>query len=317
MLSPAQLSSSNQLPRPVQEPVITDVVVVPLRGNDLVPDEWLGGAAVELLPGLTLERFEDAEAVIEACMSRGLHFDPARQFGELYSFVRRSLPSEPFYTFDSDHVMQDALGLSRLVQVNPHCTQYAARIIDGSRADGERVIAPLPAPDRFYAYVPPTEQAHLDVSQAHELGSLLDRFHAGRHGLPERVRNALWSCEYAAREYFRELASVQVASGLEALIKTEMRSATDQFATRVAGMAADLGIAGVDAKLLRGFYAERSGQVHGDPRPVENETEANHRLGLVHSVLRAAIRRAIEDGDYAAVFAGPESIQRRYPWRRR
>src|SRR4249920_2656234 len=90
---------------------VRDLLVIPSPGHRAQPQEWLDNPpveeAVDLGNGVFVERLRDpnddvAEQVIHASIPRGLHHDPTRQFGQMYSFwrdvpetERRSSPAAP------------------------------------------------------------------------------------------------------------------------------------------------------------------------------------------------------------------------------
>ena len=127
---------------------ITDVVVIPASSND---GAWANGGPagdppVQLLPDLRLTRLpmDDALAYQEACEPRHLNFgevDPAG--GHRYAFVRHPAPAtlQQLHRFDPDEALHQALAMSRYLVLNAHCTEVAARRIQGLRPHSTNIAA--------------------------------------------------------------------------------------------------------------------------------------------------------------------------------
>ena len=131
---------------------VRDVLVVPSPGHRAKPDEWLQHRAVDgpvdLGNGVILERLRDddvAEQVIHASVPRGLNHEPARQFGQLYSFWREIPEAEwdapGMFNWDPTLAIGETLVISRLVLDNAHSWEFAGRVFD--RDDRHRRIAPM------------------------------------------------------------------------------------------------------------------------------------------------------------------------------
>jgi hypothetical protein len=78
---------------------ITDVVVIPASDRPHPADdthESAGDPAVQLTTDLQLVTllWKDAERYMDACEPTHLNHDPARQFGQRYSFVRANAPHD-------------------------------------------------------------------------------------------------------------------------------------------------------------------------------------------------------------------------------
>lgn len=291
--------------------------------------------------GLTIDRLghDEAGLVMNACTPRGHNFAPHRQFGQRYSFVRtygaEEYEARP-YRWDPDGLITDALMVSRLVRDNAYSTEFAARIID--HADGARVVAWAPTGESKHVYRLRRDRDWLDYEDAVALRGLLAQWWTFGDELPERVRRAAWRVEYASWLRWGDLALPILVSGLEALLKTERGRATSQFKTRVPALAAEVGVDGVTNELCERMYDTRSEWVHGarvrlfaSGSEAERQREAGEGAGgpqddeesdrfveirLVQDVLRAAVRRAIEDAVFRAIFESDAAIQDRWPFAR-
>jgi hypothetical protein len=297
---------------------ITDVVVVPATHDD---GEWAdGGPAgdppVQLLPDLRLTRLPMAEALAyqQACEPRHLDFTPADPGGgHRYAFVRHPAPAtlQTLHNFDPDDVLHQALALSRYFALNAHCTDVAARRIEGPQPHPLQITAVLPS-NRFYAWrVLDGTRAYLTQRDAEQLGTLLTMLRRDRKRLPPRVWNAIWYCEASFRTYYMEIASVHVVTALESLLKVREHRATAQFVTRVPALARALGIAGMTRRRAKAFYGRRSRSVHGR-HIVTTFDPATRELAAMQRLLTAALRKAIEDREFRTTFTGPK-IEQRWP----
>jgi len=276
---------------------------------------------------LTCLPTEEADAIMDACEPRGRNFDPARQFGQRYTFVReRSIEDEAGAgpaQFDEDRKLQDALALSRLIRDNGFSLQYAARVMD--RADGEQVIRPFAATDGIAVYRLLPGREWLDGPEAEELAKLLDAKWSAE--LPARVKRAMWRAEYASWMHSADIMLLVVISGLEALLKVGYRDLTAQFKNRASALAADLGVEGISKRLCRRMYIGRSDWAHGShvnlfgregapPISDEKERKLRDEIAKLRDLLRIACRKAIEDPEFRAVFTDDAAIETRWPSRR-
>jgi hypothetical protein len=207
------------------------------------------------------------------------------------------------------------------VRDNACSTQYAARILD--YADGEqRVIYALDPPAR-QVYRLRTTRDWLDPSEARELRSLVDAYWAVRDALPERLRRAMWRCEFSCWIAWADAALPIIVSGLEALLKTERNGATRQFVTRVSEMADYLGLPAITADLCGDIYDGRSEWVHGAHfrlfdagGPQDAPDDARTVLDAIapfQDLLRLAVRRAVEDPAFREIFIDEARVRARWP----
>lgn len=272
---------------------------------------------------------DDADLVMNACTSRGHYFNPIRQFGQRFSFVREIELADweaRRSAWDHDGVLYDCLSLSRLVRDHAFSTEYAARIID--HEDGVQQVIYSSSGESKHAYRFRHGRDWPDHAEAGELRGLAAAYWSSEHDLPPRVRRAMWRTEYSAWLRWADLALPIIVSGLEALIKTERHAATAQFKARVPALADELEVDGISAELCEDVYDARSEWVHGthvklfavgmeqqeDPAggPVTPlESEAFVTVALFQDLLRAAVRRAVEDQDFRAIFADDAALKLR------
>lgn len=205
--------------------------------------------------------------------------------------------------------------------------EYAARIVN--HEDGAQQVMYTPNAESKHAYRFRLGRDWPDHAEAVELRKLLEAYWACEEMLPSRVRRAFWRTEYSAWLAWADLALPIIVSGLESLLKTDRHAATAQFVSRVPALAGAVGVDGVTEALCDDVYDARSDWVHGahvklfasisEPRNDEADplpplqTPAFHAVALCQDVLRAAVRRAIEDPAFGATFKEDRAIRARWP----
>jgi Apea-like HEPN len=317
---------------------VRDVVVIPSPGHDANAEDWLAYRAVDgpvdLGNGITLERLRGEEAdlaeqVIHAAVPRGQNFEPVRQFGQMYSFWRE-VPAEEWsadserrlFHWDTTQAVTEALFLSRFVLDNGYSLEYAGRVID--RSDGYRRICPLTGHDARLAYRARKSRFWFTNAEAIELRTFLDNYRAAENALPQRVKRATFQAEASAQSRYLSDAIAHLTTGLEALLNTdEDVQITAQFVKRSKQLADELGIDGTSHTYWTWIYTARSKVVHGAEVKLvapegwyegHEEPPADvKKIAKAQDVLRAAVRRAIEEDDFRAVFDSNEAIAARWP----
>lgn len=319
---------------------IRDIIVCAAEASDSVtPEEFRAhppvGAPERLFPnavsgvelgdGVKLLSLpsEEADEIMNACTPRGGNFDPIRQFSQRYSFVRDRTFEEiddSYFNPDEDGKLYDALSLSRLIRDHGFSLQYAARVID--REDGKRTIAYRASGEGNAAYRLAPDREWLDGPEAEELAKLLTAKRSTE--LPPRVTRAMWRSEYATRIAWADVMLPMLIGGLEALLKVGRGQLTAQFKRRATALAAELEVDGIDERLCRRMYDGRSDWVHGSHVRLfgraegQGPTDAQERqvldeIAKMRDLLRTAIRRAIEDSEFRAIFADDGALEERWP----
>jgi hypothetical protein len=321
---------------------IRDVLVVPTTyvEGDFADEPPAGHEAIQLGADLALERLshEDAELVFNACTQRGHYFFGVRQFGQRYSFVRHRDPDvfeQNAFAWDEDHILFYAVALSRLVHDNGHSLQFAARIVDHD--DGEQQVIPVYAPGVVATYRLRRGRDWLTPTEAEELRQLLADYLPLADALPWKVSHALNLSEDAVHMQLLPREILLICTGLDGLLQSDRTRVAKQFRERLPCLAEELGIAGVDEEFAQALYVSRSEVAHGAPlsafeagpalgaeadepeqphgepeHPEANENEVAP-FALAQDVLRAASRKAIEDGEFRAVFESEDSVRARWP----
>jgi hypothetical protein len=277
-----------------------------------------GEPGVELMPGLWLEQLPhaEAEACIEACQERGLHFDGGtRQFRQSYSFARRNAPERALFTFDSDQMVETALQFSRLIVLNSHCTEWAVRVLrDYFPAGQNPQLVPARCSRRFFAFhVLTGERDWLTQADAEALGRLLRRHAEVKDDLPERVTNGMWMAEWGARIPYFQPALVNTVTSLEALLKTDRRKLKAQFVHRTCALAEELEVGAVTSDAADALYEARSNTVHGGFVRIEKDSPEALGLVVFQKLLMKALRRAIEDDLFCERFRSADTVREAWP----
>jgi len=218
--------------------------------------------------------------------------------------------------------MNEAIVLSRLVLDNAHSYAFAGRVID--RTDDHRRIVPLTGHDGRLAYRTRKDRFWFTDADAAALRTLLDQYRAVKATLPDRVNRALWQAEASSQSRYLQDAVTHIATGLEALLNTgEDEPIAAQFVKRSKQLADELGLDGTSNSYWTRLYDARSTVVHGAESKLvvpagwhESDDEPPPDVAKVakaQDVLRAAIKRAIENEDFRAVFQSENAIRERWP----
>jgi hypothetical protein len=154
--------------------------------------------------------------------------------------------------------------------------------------------------------------------------TLLDQFRAAKATLPDRVNRALWQAEASSQSRYLTDAVAHIATGLEALLNTgDDEPIAAQFVKRSKQLADELGLGGTSNSYWSRIYDARSTVVHGAESKLvvpagwdESDDDPPRdvaRIAKAQDVLRAAIRRAIENEEFRAVFETENAIRQRWP----
>jgi hypothetical protein len=272
----------------------------PIQNKLLITDELF----IDRLPR------EESLKVFSACEPKGFNFEPQRQFGQLYSFIRINPPESPPLEWDSDERLQLCIGLSRIIHPTTISFDYSCRLIYENNNISEIIPGPIAG---FGAKTWVANEEHRDwltELEGNELSSLFQTYQ--KVDLPGRVKGALWYLEYAYRSYFIDLRWPIVCMGLEYLTHTDPYKSTKQFTIRTAKLAEEVGISAYDENKAREAYDMRSTLVHGQLlRDLEE-----YKIGLyeeIEELLRMVLKRAILDSDFATIFESDNQIRERWP----
>lgn len=236
---------------------------------------------------------------------------PVRQDSYFYAFVRQLPGPANIHEWDTDQRLQTAIALSRLIHPTSISFRHAARV--EYQADGTLKCA-YPAwltgvdPDSWLAH----EHDYRDwliEDEMNQLKALL----AGSplSALPIRLSRALWYHEYASRSYYGEIRWITVCVALESMLHTFRYHSTKQFVERVSPMSAILGVP-LTAPEAETAYEMRSHLSHGDATGKLSEADEEVYLKL-ERVLRAALKEAIVNPTFAAIFTDDNTVRSQWP----
>lgn len=217
--------------------------------------------------------------------------------------------------WDPDQVLATVHQLSRLVIDHAHGLEWAARV---EYASGEmRAVRPQEFGSGRWAYrFNPDTRHWLDRHDAKQLLDLMANFWAAEPALSPRLRRALWMCEYMTHVRWLEYAIALMVTALESLLSTSRHHVTHQFQNRVVALAAEVGCP-VSEGLARRAYALRSSAWHGEPVPLDQpppeHARAAEEAAILQRVLRAALRRAIDDPGFRGHFDDDAAVDARWP----
>jgi hypothetical protein len=311
---------------------IRDVLLVVFVGNDAGERADPGGdPPVPVARGVVLKQFptEEAELVRDASMARGHYFVPSYQETPLWGFEREidaATHKEQPFAWDTDGTLITTMKLSRYIVDNGYTPEFAARIVD--HADGEQQVIPqwLHYLDLLPSYRMRMTRDWLTTDDAAALGQLVERYWERMESLPRQVARALNLSEGVVHTNVYDRTLVLMMMGLEALLNTGPVSVSRQMKHRMRLLAAELGIAGVSGNWAEKMYSARSKPAHGQELRLASAAPDAQAEGAdeipgealadgsrLQDLLRAAVRRAIEDDAFGDIFSSPENIRARWP----
>lgn len=236
---------------------------------------------------------------------------PVRQYAYFYAFVRQVPEPASIHDWDTDQRLQTTVALSRLVRPTSISYGHAARLQYG---DDGTLKSAYPAwltgvdPDSWLA---PGENYRdwLIEAEMKELKALINA--SPLSALPVRLSRALWYHEYAARTYYGEIRWVIVCVALESMLHTSRGYSTRQFVERLPLLASTLGLV-LTTQEAETAYDMRSRLSHGGATGKLSTSEEQVYLKL-EMVLRAALKEAILNSAFAAIFVDENTIRSKWP----
>jgi hypothetical protein len=164
------------------------------------------------------------DAVYKACEPPGEPIQRThRQYGQMYTAALFMGPMLPglITSWDGYGHITKFVTLSQLI--HPTMIGFANTAVLTFNADGEFEQA-TPGPCRGiteHAFTVPDIRNWLSQSECEFIKHLLHNSDIGK--LPDRVARAHWSVQHAAYQYFFEVKTLLIASGLEALVHVRTR----------------------------------------------------------------------------------------------
>jgi len=251
-----------------------------------------------------------SKTIFESCEPPGYNFDPVRQYGQQYSFIRDNPPiAEPLH-WDSDQRLQYCIALSRIVHPTTISFEFAARISENEQGEVQKVV-----PGPVYglgslAFVIDPKLNCLSEDDAKELKHILSAWES--NPLKDPVAMALWYHEYASRSYEMDIRWPLIAIGLEALIHTDRHQSTKQFVNRVIKLSEKVGSISISSDEASEMYDLRSSLSHGQG-PGNLAPEKNELYDKMERLLRLVIKKAILDTSFNALLSDPDRIRDEWP----
>ena len=272
------------------------------------------------------------DIVYKACGSPGEPYEPVfRQYGQLYTIALFMGPPErgTVTSWDGYGHLSKVVTFSQLVHPTSIGFGNTAVLIFGPDGEFERA---RPGPCRGfteYAFPIPGTRNWLSQSECETVEDLLHNSNIDK--LPDRVARANWSFQHAAFQYFFEVRTLLLVSGLDALVHVRTSgkrlSTGAQFTNRTVQLAADLGVSFTidDANAL---WEHRSDIAHGrdpwaflkdangkvpHPQKLTKDDGVVRRYLVAEQILRAAILKCLKVPDFAAKFSSDDTVEKTYP----
>jgi hypothetical protein len=236
---------------------------------------------------------------------------PVRQYGYFYAFVRQVPEPVSVHNWDTDQKLQTVVALSRLARPTSISLRHAARL---QYSDDGTLKSAYPAwltgmdPDSWLA----PENNYRDwliEPEMHQLKALLKA--PSLSGLSVRLTRAFWYHEFASRTYYGEIRWITVCVALESILHTSRRFSTRQFVERLPLMASILGVS-LTTQEAETAYDMRSRLSHGGATGKLAPSEEQLYLKL-ELVLRTALKEAILNPAFAAIFVDENTIRSKWP----
>lgn len=274
------------------------------RWEELAEDIWLGP-----LDDL-------ADHVVDACEPRG--FDTLRvSYGgpTLYALVRTNSPFASRLKWDSDGRLSQAIQLARLIRPTTLGYHFAARLLPQAGKSSKILPTHHKGPGAIACIASQSFDGFVDADVP-RIRALLRAF--APHGLPQRVKRALWLCENIFWQRTIDLRWALVVTALEALVHIDERSgtrraswgSTQQFVNRLWKLAEYVpGLRWTKFQLSEA-YELRSSFVHGIGIGMDALQSRQLKSYLrLENGLRRILVRCIHKPTVAAMFADDASVR--------
>jgi len=276
------------------------------------------------------------DIVYDACESPGVPRQKIfRQYGQLYTialFAGEWMPGQQS-AWDAHGEITLFVTYSQLVHTTSIGFGNAARLTFGPDS---KFIRADPGPCRGiteYAFTIPHHRNWLSKSECEQIRNLLAT--SNFRDLPDRVARANWNIQHSLYQYFFEVRTLLVVSGLEALLHTRTpalkgrrrRPGTgEQFVSRTKRLADLLGIhfTSDDAMVL---WDHRSDVAHGrdpwaarrssggsqQPPVLTKSDETVRRYICADHILRTTVLKCLTDKTFAEMFVSDDSVEKFFP----
>ena len=250
-----------------------------------------------------------SDEVFNMC-SKGYNFNPTRQFGQLYSFVRKNPPLTEIYNWDNDRSLQQCISLSRIVHPTSISFKYSARIFVDSNGNPNMIVPGSISGPGSAAFVVEPATDFLSEIDGDEIHSLLEAVE--RKPPKDPIARAMWFYEYASRSYEIDLRWTLIATGIESLIHTDKYKSTKQFVNRIQELSKILGLGDISENDAEEMYELRSKLSHGQGFG-SLSADNNELYKRMEELLRFTIRKALLDEAFCDFLSDPENIRKSWP----
>jgi hypothetical protein len=258
-----------------------------------------------------------ARGVSELCDPHRLRVAPGDARPPVRYGFRRNLPDGTnVAAFDVDGRLTAAIALSRLSNPTSVGFEWSARVSSTVDDPIHEATPGFIKGAGSQAFVVSGGRDWLTRDDADEIALLLDAYRLQERTMEGRVRRALWRHEYAARVDELDIRWLIVASGLEALVKINYPrraggpGSTRQFRMRTVALATRLRINWTEAQAERA-YELRSDIAHG--AKVTGGPPDLPLYRIMETILRSALKRALLDAQFQALFATDASVEAAFP----
>ena len=272
------------------------------------------------------------DVVYETCEAPGFPKQRVfRQYGQLYAIAHFAGPWTvgQLSGWDAQGKITEFITFSQLVHPTSIGFGNSARFTFGPA--GEFICAD-PGPCRGIteqAFTIPHHRNWISEAECEQIKRLLSTSKLG--DLPDRVARANWNVQHAVYQYFFEVRTLLVVTGLEALLHTRSSNRRDragaQFKTRTALLAQVLGVPFTrdDASAV---WEHRSDVTHGrdpwasrrsvgqklkQPPELTKQDETVRRCLQAEELLRASVLRCLTDPQFAKKFISDASVEGAFP----
>ena len=255
-----------------------------------------------------------AEKIFNAYNLEGFKgYQPVRQFGEFYSFVKETSSTEYKWKWDEDGTLFEVAQISRLIHPTSIDLEYAAKITSGGDFKKKK-IDPVGYKGMLTQsfLVPNNKRNWLTSKEAAKFRFLYSKFKTVKNTLNQTVKNALWNYQYSQYIRYADLRIAIICFALESLLNTSSEQITKQFKIRLYSLANELGLENFTEKDAGKAYEYRSKISHGKEIKKLDSYEFD-LFSKVEEILRLCIKRCILDKRFRNIFNTEESIRKKWP----
>jgi hypothetical protein len=278
------------------------------------------------------------DIIYQACESPGVPYEKAfRQYGQLYTIALFAGPWTPgqLSAWDAQGEITRFVALSQLVHPTSIGFGNSARLTFGPNGD---FISADPGPCRGIteqAFTIPHHRNWISLPECEQIKHLLAN--SNLKDLPDKAARAHWNIQHAAYQYFFEVRTLLVVSGLEALLHTRnqkprnskrgLHGTGKQFAMRTKQLATLLRVP-FTADDAMAVWGHRSDVAHGrdpwaarqnargglqQPPELTKKHPTVRRYLQAEQLLRATVLKCLTDRQFAAMFASDASVEKSFP----